>query len=79
MSFVQDTGKTKIRECELCGEEVLHKQRITLRPERRKYWAAEKHSAACGLPCWGGGVSMKELEGTLHGRAEGTCSICGDI
>ena len=56
MSFVLDTGRSKMQKCFVCGIEVEHRELRFMHPTGTT-WPPVPHRAPCGAQCSGGGYA----------------------
>lgn len=87
MTMAASTGRVAVRNCETCGEMVLHTEARMVSGATGTFWSAERHAAPCGLPCIGGGIGSevikpmraagKRLHEVTHGASGGPCTACG--
>lgn len=76
MSFAEDTGRTRIEKCGVCGLNVAHEEVRHLSAPRDFFtWNAVMHRAPCGAHCSGGGYHHGETD--VHVPPFGSCPRCG--
>lgn len=69
------TGNELSAPCRTCGRKVLQREHVGAFVGSGPLWAEVSHRAPCGMPCLGGGVSVRDYRaGLVHKR--GACPAC---